>query len=347
MHIPYDKLLISVGSKTNTFNTPGLFDRENKEVFFLKHLSHARIIRRRILECFERASNPNVCIEEKTRLLSFIVVGGGPTSVEFTAELHDFLIDDLKRMYADLIPYVNISLIEASPDLLGTFSKTLRDYTKRSLLKRKINVVTSQAVKSIEYQPRPDGWVGDHTEAVLDDGTRLSFGTMIWSAGLKQIRLVDRLELEKGRGGRILVNNHQQVCHPKHQNSVWALGDCCVNENQPCPPTAQVAQQQAKYIAKMLNTGTNMVENTPPFEFFSLGAMSQLGLGRGVLDLTTMGAPNSGQKVPEQVGAWSGFTAWLSWRLAYWGKQMSVGNKILIPMHWFKTFFFGRDISRF
>lgn len=286
-----------------------------------------------------------MCTDEKKRLLSFVVVGGGPTSVEFTAELHDFLIDDLKRMYAELIPHVSISLIEASPELLGTFSKVLRDYTKSSLLKRKINVVTSHAVRNIEYQDRPSGWIGDLTEAVLDDDTRIQFGTMIWSAGLAQIRLVNRLELEKGRGGRILVNDKLQVCHEKYHNSVWALGDCSVNAEKPCPPTAQVAQQQAKYIAKMLNDGPASSSGAP-FEFFSLGAMSQLGLGRGVLDLTNVGA-NASHKVPDEVGAWSGLTAWLSWRMAYWGKQVSFVNKLLIPMHWFKTFFFGRDISRF
>lgn len=181
-------------------------------------------------------------------------------------------------MFAELIPYVNISLIEASPELLGTFSKVLREYTKSSLEKRKINVVTSHAVKNIDYVNRPGGWVGDRTEAVLDDDSRLPFGTMIWSAGLAQVRFVDGLELPKGRGGRLLVNDRQQVCHEKYKDSVWALGDCCVNEDQPCPPTAQVAQQQAKYIAKSFNKG----HQNQPFEFFSLGAMSQLGLGRGV-----------------------------------------------------------------
>ena len=236
-------------------------------------------------------------------------------------------------MFAELIPFVNISLIEASPELLGTFSKVLRDYTKSSLEKRKINVVTSHAVKNIDYQNRPDGWVGDRTEAVLDDDSRLPFGTMIWSAGLAQVRFVQGLDLEKGRGGRLLVNDRQQVYggggdgdEEMQQNSVYALGDCCVNETQPCPPTAQVAQQQAKYIAKMFNRGIN--EQQVPFEFFSLGAMSQLGLGRGVLDLTSMGSSQSPHKVPEQLGAWSGFSAWVSWRLAYWGKQVSLANKV-------------------
>lgn len=77
--VRYDYLVIAAGNKTNTFATPGVEEREGKEVFFLKHLYHARQIRNRVLECFERASNPNISDEERNRLLSFIVVGGGPT----------------------------------------------------------------------------------------------------------------------------------------------------------------------------------------------------------------------------------------------------------------------------
>lgn len=78
--VPYDYLCIAAGNKTNTFNTPGVADREGQDVFFLKHLFHARQIRNRILECFERASNPTITQEERDRLLSFIVVGGDVTA---------------------------------------------------------------------------------------------------------------------------------------------------------------------------------------------------------------------------------------------------------------------------
>ena len=76
----YDYLVIATGCKSNTFGTPGVEAREGKEVFFLKHLHHARQIRNRILECFERATNPTLSDAERARLLSFVVVGGGATS---------------------------------------------------------------------------------------------------------------------------------------------------------------------------------------------------------------------------------------------------------------------------
>jgi NADH:ubiquinone reductase (non-electrogenic) len=95
--VEYDELAICVGGAPNTFQTPGVeqywyrFILKNltfKSSFFLRSLSNARDIRERIIECFERASNPSISEEEKRRLLHFVVIGGGPTSVEFTAELH-------------------------------------------------------------------------------------------------------------------------------------------------------------------------------------------------------------------------------------------------------------------
>ena len=98
-HVGYDFLCIAAGCKTNTFNTPGVAEREGREVFFLKHLFHARAIRNRALECFERAANPTLSRDERNRLLSFVIVGGGPTSCEFATELTDFLREDVARAY--------------------------------------------------------------------------------------------------------------------------------------------------------------------------------------------------------------------------------------------------------
>ena len=91
---------------------------------------------------------------------------------------------------------------------------------------------------------------------------------------------------------------------------------------------AQVANQQGKYLAKSLNKGSNK-----PFRYIFMGSMAQLGTWNAVADL-------NGPKV-------TGLAAFLAWRSAYWGYQVSVTNKILIPMYWFKSFFFGRDISKF
>jgi len=181
--LPYDYLVLGVGCKTNTFNTPGVSEREGKEVFFLKHLYHARQIRSRVLECFERASSPVVSEEERRRLLSFVVVGGGPTSCEFTSELSDFLRHDVSRWaYPDLAPLVRVSVVEAGPNILGSFDQDLIDYYGAALEQRGVSVRTATAVKAIE---ECESDCGHHsTRAVLGDGTELPFGTLVWSAGL-------------------------------------------------------------------------------------------------------------------------------------------------------------------
>jgi NADH dehydrogenase FAD-containing subunit len=95
------------------------------------------------------------------------------------------------------------------------------------------------------------------------------------------------------------------------------------------------------YLAKIFNG--KQKEDEKPFRFFSLGSMASLGDLKGVYDGSSVGEPGKEIKQPQ----FTGFMALLLWRFAYWGRQTSISNKILIPMHWFKSFVFGRDISRF
>lgn len=123
---------------------------EGVVVFFLKHLYHARQIRNRILECFERASNPTIPDIQRDRLLSFIVVGGGPTSCEFMSELHEFINDDVASWYPDLVPHIKLTLVEAGPGILGSFDKSLSEYYLKELEKKNIDVRLNTAVAGID-----------------------------------------------------------------------------------------------------------------------------------------------------------------------------------------------------
>jgi len=141
-------VIVAVGSTTNTFGVPGV-SQENY-VYFLKQLADARAIRSRIIECFERASYPGTSEAEQARLLSFLVVGGGPTSVEFASELHDFLRKDVHKWYPDLEDRVSVTLVEASDHLLGTFDRRLVDYVSDLFKKRHIRVLTGTSVSKVE-----------------------------------------------------------------------------------------------------------------------------------------------------------------------------------------------------
>ncbi|GMH99613.1 hypothetical protein TrLO_g5914 [Triparma laevis f. longispina] len=202
--VPYDSLVPSMGVKTNTFSTPNVSSREGKEVFFLKHLHHARSIRNRTLEMFEIAALPSTSDGEKRRLLSFVIVGGGPKSCEYASELHDFLTRDLATLYPDLLPYVRVTLVEASNHLLGPFESSLRSYVLGLFKSRDISVKIDTAVLSVEIFTDPS-YGFEASKAILSSGESLEFGTMIWSAGLKPVRLTDALSIPKTPAGRILT----------------------------------------------------------------------------------------------------------------------------------------------
>jgi NADH dehydrogenase FAD-containing subunit len=182
-------------------------------------------------------------------------------------------------------------------------------------------------------------------QASLSDGTNLEFGTMVWSAGVAPQEftqsLQDKLEINP-RTKRIVVDDYLRV--KGYEGSIWACGDAAVNkEGLAFPQLAQVARQQGMYLARVMNGDQGEVEKE--FNFFSLGSMAYMGDMKGIYDGTSFGEP--GKKDNPKVPKITGLMALLMWRFAYWGRQTSLVNKMLIPMHWFKSFIFGRDISRF
>lgn len=333
----YEKLVIGVGVKTNTFGIESI--QEGNGVHFLKHLYHARNIRNQIIESFEKAAIPGTLPEERARLLSFIIVGGGPTSCEFAAELYDFVTQDVKRLYPYLVPYVKVTMVEAGPALLGPFDVQLQNYTHGLFEKRNIQVRLVTAVTGIEDYVE-DGFRFPARKALLSDGTALPFGTLVWSAGLSPVNFTSNCQtLPKSPNGRILVDEYLRV--PGFEGSIWALGDAAVCPSNPLPQLAQVARQQGLYLGDVLSG--KQAADAKPFDFFSLGSMASLGEMKGVYDGTQVGT--TGKEV--KVGKMTGFVALLLWRFAYWGRQTSVENMMAIPFHWMKSFVFGRDISKF
>jgi NADH dehydrogenase FAD-containing subunit len=190
-------------------------------------------------DCFEQASSPGTDINEVKRLLTFAIVGGGPTSVEFAAELYDFLKKDVTRLYPDLYQYCNVILVAGAGHLLGSFQDTLVQYVESLFKSRDINVLTNVVVKTV------DG----HT-ATLSDGKKIEFGIMVWSTGVKPVPFIQHIDpslLMKLRDGRIAVDDYLRVRSPKEGSSprpwkgaVFALGDCAGNIDKPLPQLAQV-----------------------------------------------------------------------------------------------------------
>jgi NADH dehydrogenase FAD-containing subunit len=234
----------------------------------------------------------------------------------------DFLKQDVTRVYRDLHKYVTITVVEAGPALLGPFDKALQTYALG------LFGVEDYEVEGYRYPARC---------ANLSDGTKLEFGTLVWSAGLAPVNFTTSVGdlLERSKNGRIVVDDYLRV--KGYEGSIWAIGDAAVNKSGvPLPQLAQVARQQGIYLAKVFNGKQG--EDEKPFRFFSLGSMASLGDLKGVYDGTNVGEPGKEIRHPMI----KGFAALLLWRFAYWGRQTSVVNKILIPMMWFKSFVFGR-----
>jgi len=261
--VQYDYLMVAAGNKTHTFDIPGVDEQEGEAVLFLKHLYHARLIRNRILECFERASSNNVTQEERSRLLSFVAVGGGATSCEFTTELYDFIHDDVAKWYPDLKDDISLTLLEAGPGLLGSFDQSLADYYLKGLRKRGVDVRLNRAVTGVEVKhfppsPNADGAEAKegraYTVATFEDGSELPFGMMVWSAGLAPVKFVEDSGLPIAKG-RITVDDYLRV--PDQKGRIFAFGDCSIigghEGRNGLPPTASVAEQQAYYLSDVFN----------------------------------------------------------------------------------------------
>ena len=347
--VGYDKLIIACGAVSNTFNTPGVEEYGH----FLKDVHDARRIRYRIMECFEKASQPNVSLEKQKQLLHFVTVGGGPTGIEFSAELYDLITEDLKKLYPNLMPLVNMTVLDVAPKILSTFDASLSDYTMAKFSRNGINIRTGTSVLRVEQE-----------NILLKSGEVIPYGLLVWATGLTQNKLVKEMQdVEKDpRSGRLLTDSFFRVFHeishlmvaegttvkesvePKVQvlEDVYAIGDCSTIKGYDLPCTAQVAKQKAVYLSNFFNSylpadSSLSSSNLPsPFVFKDVGALAYIGSWRAIARLQFTQEKNMNKR---------GILAWIIWRSAYMTMSVSWRNKILIPIYWFLAYFFGRDIS--
>lgn len=312
--LAFDILVIAVGAVSNTYGVPGVADH----ALFLRELSDARELRRRIILCFERANLPTTTVEERRRLLHFVVCGGGATGIEFAAELNDFMMDDLRQHYPQLVADARITIVEATKEILSTFDERLRQYAANLFLRKNIGILTESVVVRV-----------DERAVSLKDGAVLPYGLLLWSTGNGPALFVQSLTLPKDVRERILVDRRFRV---KGYENIYALGDCSVVEGAELPATSQVAQQQGKYVARALNRRARG-KHTEPFEYRHLGMLAYIGGGRALADLQTYKG--------------HGWSAWIFWRSAYLSRIVSVKNKVMVLFDWMKAKVFGRDISQF
>ncbi len=314
--LPYDILVIGVGAWNNTFGIPGV----REHAFFLKELSDARAIRERVISCLEEASIPGTTPAERERLLNFVVVGGGPTGVEFAAELHDLVEEDLERHYNGMHDEVHITLFEAGRTILNAFDNELREYTIQHFNRHRITVRLGMPVAEVG---------ADYLK--LRNGEVIPTGLVVWSTGYGPTGLVQALPFEKDGAGRLLTDEYLRVAaHPE----IYAMGDCATIAGQALPQTAQLAMQEGKYLARTLNRIARS-KDAAPFRFNNIGMLAYVGENRALADL------------PKANVHGHGLASFFFWRSAYLTRLVSLKNKALVLFNWIMTWLFGRDLSKF
>jgi len=280
---PYDYLILSPGSRTTFFGTPGAAE----SALDTKGLRDALRVRSHVINCFEEAERLRGDLPEG--LLTFVFVGGGPTGVEAAADTHDLIFDVLKDDYPKVdFGHVRIMLVNADDHILKDIDRSLVHAATRRLASRRIEIITHTKAKEV----RSDA-------VVLSDGRVVPASTTLWAAGIEPSPLVKRLDVEKDHRGHILVDEFLRV---KDRSGVYAVGDCVSidYDGPPVPALAQAAEQEGKRAA--LNLTAEVAGEVPvPFRYRALGQLVDLGEGSALVDIL-------GAKVSGRVGAlvWKG-----------------------------------------
>jgi NADH dehydrogenase FAD-containing subunit len=355
--LSFDHLIVAVGATTNTFGIPGV----QEHCFFLKQVEDAAKVRRGIGNCFERASVPGLTDAQREAILTFAVIGAGPTGVEFVGELCDFIEQDVPRFYPSLLPYVRVKLIEASDKVLMAFDSELQASALETLRSRVsvspsrgsdkplVEVLLSAGVKEV----KPD-------EILLSDGVTVPYGLAVWAAGIGPLPLVKDLAQSipeqaslDGRG-KLVVDNWLRVCGAP---GVWALGDCVTIDQKPLPATAQVASQQGAFLARLFTRNYDLSGAAPKIVGAKQGLVQQFGdadgyakgfnfLNLGILAYLGDSKALAQVNVDESVVKGTGAAGFALWRSVYLSKQVSWRNRALVAIDWAKIRLFGRDMTR-
>nr|UER43489.1 NAD(P)H dehydrogenase B2 [Viscum album] len=213
--VDYDYLVIAMGARSNTFNTPGVVEN----CHFLKEIEDAQKIRRSVIDCFERASLPNLSDEQRKRILHFVIVGGGPTGVEFAAELHDFVKDDLVKLYPSVKGLVKITLLEAADTILGMFDKRITKFALEKFHREGIDVKTGSMVvkvsdKEISTKERSNG-----------ENCSIPYGMVVWSTGIGPRPVITDFMKQIGQNNRRALATDEWL-RVEGSGCIYALGDC-------------------------------------------------------------------------------------------------------------------------
>jgi NADH dehydrogenase len=301
--IDYDYLVLAAGSVTNFFNLESI----ERHACDLKKLGHAVDLRNQILHSFEKAARePDP--ERRRSLLTFVIVGGGPTGIEFAGALQELIRYVLAKDYPELrVAETRIILVEATDRLLAALPGELQNYALEKLRRMGVEVLLSTPVSGAE----PD-------RVLLADGRVISAHTLFWSAGVSAAPLAAALAPVKGANGRIPVGPDLTLAgHPE----VFVIGDMAFLEQDgaPLPMVAPVAMQQGEYAGRAILLKV-LDRAVTPFRYRDKGTMATIGRSAAVA--TAFGRN------------FSGFMAWIVWLGLHLMYLVGFRNRLLVLLNW-------------
>lgn len=225
-YLPYDKLVIGVGSTTNPHGVKGL-----EHCHFLKDITDARKIRNSVIQNLEVACLPTTPDEERKRLLSFVVSGGGPTGVEFAAELYDMLNEDLIKFYPRLLRNeISVHVIQSRGHILNTYEEALSRYAEERLAHDNVDVQTNSRVKEVKEDRILFTQKGEDGKVVTKE---LPMGFCLWSTGVSQTEFAQNIakKFDNQNNRHALETDTHLRLAGAPLGDVYAIGDCSTVQN--------------------------------------------------------------------------------------------------------------------
>ncbi|KAK4519381.1 uncharacterized protein ATC70_009616 [Mucor velutinosus] len=227
-YVPYDKLIVAVGATSMTHGVEGIDNTVR-----LKTIQDAIRIRHLVTENVEKACLPTTSPEERKRLLSFVVCGGGPTGVEFAAEMSDWINEDLVKWFPKLVREdISIHIIQSRDHILNTFDSKISEYAEKRFDREHVNVITNARVARIEdkevvYKLKTSD---PNAEPVI---RKLPYGLCLWSTGIAMTPFAQHLtqKLPEQAHKRVLTTDNYLHLRGLEDDSIYALGDCASIEN--------------------------------------------------------------------------------------------------------------------
>lgn len=311
----YDYLILALGSKTNTYGIPGA----DEHALQLKTIAQGIELRNHVLRCFEEAVTEENAARRR-ELLTFAIVGGGPTGVEYAGALSELIRRPLARDFKQIdIDDVRVVLLEAQGSLLGYLPPRLGRYTATRLEKMGVELMLGAKVAKIEANALH-----------LADGTQIGTHSTIWTAGVQAESLAKMGKIPIARGGRLEVLPTLQLAD---QPNVFAVGDMAnvQQDGSVLPMVAQPAMQggtrAAKNILRLMRG-----EAAQPFRYRDLGTMATIGRNSAVAEIGRLPI--------------TGFLAWIMWLFIHLVNLIGFRNRLAVLLNWAWNYLFFERVAR-